>query len=146
MKVKSKYKLVSTRDSIDTNGMGNRDGSGNVTVSVVHLIPEAREVLYRYQDEFRHTNGCVINASMAINDIILYWQQISDDNDLNLYPGYDPFAYEDSDPIKDGTPVKHRDRIGSFQGYLPGDNCLVMFHDGETIIKETLRLVEVEVI
>lgn len=143
MRVKSSYVLVSTREKIEINGIRNRNGSGDVTVNNLHLLPETREIIYRYQDEFKETHGCAINASAAVNEIILLWAQAQDGAG---YPGYDPGLYKDARPIPIGMSVWHKGRLGTFQGYLPGNNVLVQFQDGDLSIKETVPQDEIEVV
>jgi len=103
------------------------------------LLPQVREYLDEYINQFKLTHGWVPDTNTVINEIIEYWALSRRREDAPIMPGFSPGLYQTMTPLTIGNKIKVEHRPGIFVKYLPANKALVDF-DG---ILETVDLAEV---
>lgn len=137
--LKDRFSLTSTKDKINTGLDERRNGSGELTSLMVKLLPETRELIYQYQDQFAETHGWALSASLAINELILMAGQLRKMQGQTLMPGYCPGLYKEGWPIKKGQTVLLDGKPVEFVEYLPGNKCRVLA-DQEVVSLDRISL------
>lgn len=129
--IKGKFELTPIKKEIYTGKDARRDGSGEITRLPIKLLPTSREIIYKFQDQWKETHGWSISASMAINELIILASQLRERDNAMLLPGYEPGLFEYEEPAKNGDKVRIGGLVVTFRGYLPGNRVLVEHKGGK---------------
>lgn len=123
--VKGKYELKTLKPGgIDTNGKDRRKAEGVLSPIQAKLLPEAREAIYQYQDQFAETHGWVPNTSYVINELILIARYMRENVSDNILPGYSPGLWKSQKPIQ-GQKVIFKGEEVTVLEVLPGEKALI---------------------
>lgn len=143
--VKGKYDLKTTLpDGIDTNGNTRRNGSGDITSLMTKLLPEAREAIYQYQDQFTETHGWTPNTALVVNELILLAKQMRAQVSENILPGYYPALYKENEALKKGDKFWLMGKSVKLEEILPGEKAKIKYSNGRTEIVFLSQLIKPE--